>query len=147
MNPDPTGEPILANATYYDGELLPTFANQNISNKLNIYGLTAGFKGSLMGYKINGDLNVIKGKNFADNAGPVAHIPPLFGRLEIIRDWQNFKARLLTIYSGHKPSGSFDDAGVDNIDETPLLSNSSENNIWYGSPSWFTVNLFLKIVF
>ena len=147
MNPDTTGEPILANATYYDGELLPTFANQNISDKLNIYGLTAGFKGSLMGYDINGDLNVIKGKNFADDAGPVAHIPPLFGRLEIIRNWQNFKARLLTIYSGHKPSDGFDDAGVDNIDETPLLNNSSENNIWYGSPSWFTLNLYFKYSF
>ena len=53
---------------------------------------------------------------------------------------------MLLLYSGGKPAEEFDEAGTDNIDETPLigLPGDEDESIWAGLPSWYTVNFSLE---
>ena len=46
------------------------------------------------------------------------------------------------MYSGSKNASSFDDAGVDNLDETPYLGVDAETGAesWAGLPSWHVLN-------
>ncbi|RPG58004.1 MAG: hypothetical protein CBD51_005780 [Flavobacteriales bacterium TMED191] len=140
-NPDTT---MLAWAADYDDMMLDTYANQNIDGSLSIYGATLGYYGNLLGCEINGDFNIVKGINKGLESGPIAHIPPLFGKLEITKKLKLFDLKLLCFYAGHKPADEFDEAGVDNIDETPLLNEMNGIPNWAGSPSWWTLNFYVK---
>ena len=42
------------------------------------------------------------------------------------------------MYSGFKDANTFDEAGVDNLDETP--QSLDDNNIWQGLPGWWVLN-------
>ena len=77
------------------------------------------------------------------NSGPVAHIPPNFGKLELVKDLEKLKFRLLYLHSGKKAAEDYDVAGVDNLDETPFLEpegDSSSEIMWAGLPSWYTIS-------
>ena len=83
-----------------------------------------------------------RGVNAEKTAGPIAHIPPNFGRIELLQSVNKWKLRLLCIYSGSKDPESFDEAGVDNLNETPYLGidSETEEESWAGLPSWFVLN-------
>ena len=81
---------------------------------------------------INGDFNFVKGLSRDAVTGPIAHIPP-FLKLEISRNLNLFKIKILCLYAGHKPANEFDEAGVDNLNETPLLITENYENSWAGS--------------
>ena len=48
----------------------------------------------------------------------------------------------VTVYSGSKDPDSFDEAGVDNLNESPYLglNSETEEESWAGLPSWFVLN-------
>ncbi|MAQ47462.1 MAG: hypothetical protein CMD27_01095 [Flavobacteriales bacterium] len=144
LNPDVNGIPFWANMVEYDDIPVYTFANQNIDGHLSIYGATLGYYGNLMGCEINGDFNIIKGLSHESESGPIAHIPPFFGKFEISKNINLFKLKLLCLYAGHKPANDFDEAGVDNIDETPLINTVNGEENWAGSPGWWTLNFYIK---
>ena len=144
VNIAPTGEePLLANQILYDDQYVYTFANQNSDRAINIYGATIGFNALIWGIKINGDFNITRGVRSMTNASPVAHIPPNFGKLELVKDLEKLKFRLLYLHSGKKAAEDYDVAGVDNLDETPFLEpegDSSSEIMWAGLPSWYTIS-------
>ena len=144
VNRAPEGEePLWASMIEYDDEMVHTFSNQNSTNIISIYGGTIGFNAIIYGFELNGDFNITKGETRIHAWKAVAHIPPNFGKLEIIKKINKLKARLLLLYSGGKKAKDFDSAGIDNLDETPLLGFSEESGdqIWAGLPSWYTLNL------
>ena len=145
INPVEGGEPLLSNMLFYDDEWVYTFANQNSSEGMHIYGATFGFNLSTAGLDINADFNITKGINPSLSAGPVAHIPPNFGKLEILKKIRNIELRLLLLYAGEKRPEDFDEAGTDNLNETPIIGQSIETglDLFAGAPSWYTLNFYV----
>ena len=128
----------------YDGEFATTFANQNSKENVNIYGLTLGFNAKIAGFKIAHDINITKYMNNDENHGAFAHIPPVFGKLDIIKDLNRWRFRLICLFSGSKNSTEFDNADIDNLSETPVIG-ASEGPMglsyeYAGLPSWYTLN-------
>ena len=142
INPDQNGEPLLANMILYDDELVYTFSNQNASNKINIYGFTLGFTSNFYGFKLISDFNFTNSRYNPLKQGPMAHIPPNFGRVELLKPFNSWKFSLLCLYAGFKAPSEFDEAGVDNLDETPYLgiNESTGLEMHAGLPSWFIMN-------
>jgi len=130
----------------YDGLNPTVFANQNSDKKINIYGLTLGFNAKIWGVIINQDVNLTRCKNTNYGKEPFAHIPPVFGKLEILKEFNNWKFRFLCLFSGPKDSADFDAADVDNLSETPVINEFSNegqvvNQVYAGLPGWYTLNL------
>ena len=147
VNQAPDGEePFWQSMILYDDEMVYTYANQNSPTTIDIYGGTIGFNAVVYGFKINGDFNITRGKNRGGEEEPVAHIPPNFGKLEIVKKINKVQARLLLLYSAAKKVEDFDSAGVDNLDETPLVGFSEESGeeVWAGLPSWHTLNFSIR---
>ena len=141
---------LLTNQAPYQGELLTTFANQNLS-RVDIIGFTLGFDSKLIDkFSLKGDINYTKGINL-ETSIPVAHIPPVFGKLSINRLGNKASYFLDFQYSFKKEASEFDVAGVDNLDETPfeITNPNSQSEIitYYGLPSWSTLNFSLSYNF
>ncbi|MGB0867991.1 MAG: TonB-dependent receptor plug domain-containing protein [Flavobacteriales bacterium] len=77
---------------------------------------------------------------YDDLTNALAHIPPLFGKFTVEHKNNNFKQYISVIFNGHKTPSSFDLAGVDNLDETPLTITESGLRVYKGTPAWFTLN-------
>ena len=144
QNPDPAGEPWMVGLIEYDDEMVYTFANQNSLSPITIYGFTAGFTAKFKSIEVNGDFNLTSGLNSSHESGPVAHIPPNFGKIEVIKHIKLIKIRLLYLYSGEKDADEFDEAGVDNLNETPVLSDNNNLLSWAGLPAWNTLSIFIE---
>ena len=138
INPSIDGEPLLVNMILYDDELVYTFANQNSTEKVSIFGLTLGFTAEVLGFQINGDFNLTKGVGEQSKIGPIPHIPPNFGKIELLRNLAPWTFRGLCIYAGSKSEDEFDQAGIDNLNETPYVG--LEESLWAGSPGWWVLN-------
>jgi len=138
INPNANGEPFLANQILYDNEMVYTFANQNSNDLISIYGFSIGYKTKIHGFEFNGDFNFTKGSRTNPNSGPIAHIPPNFGRMEVKKASNRWEFTMFCIYSGFKDASTFDEAGVDNLDETP--QSLDDNNVWHGLPGWWVLN-------
>ncbi|MBF25045.1 MAG: hypothetical protein CMP49_00785 [Flavobacteriales bacterium] len=143
INPDKNGDPLLANMILYDDELVYTFSNQNAQDKINIYGFTLGFNAELNGFKLIGDFNFTNSTYNSLMQGPVAHIPPNFGKIELLKAFNLWDFRILCLYSGSKAASEFDDAGVDNLNETPYLGvdDSNGEDVYAGLPHWYIINI------
>jgi len=136
--------PNLVNSVNFENESFFTFANQN-SERADIYGGTLGFDSKLFNdYYIKGDINFTKGINKYDDL-PVAHIPPIFGKLSMHKNGKKLSLFLDFQYSFDKKASDFDLAGVDNLEETPyeIININSDTEIinYYGLPAWATLNL------
>ena len=130
------GEPLIQYAYLYEDEIKYLFANQNSEKPTDIFGGTLGFSVEIKGFDFSGDVNFTKGINHASNLGPVAHIPPVFGKFELVKNYKNWKFKCLFLHAGAKPANEFDEANVDNLYETPY-----QDGNWVGSPKWSTLNL------
>ena len=138
INPDLNGDPFWANQIWYDDELVYTFANQNSKDQISIYGFSLGFNARAGGLELSGDFNLTNGVDRGTNSGPVAHIPPNFGKMEIKKALNSWELMVFCIYSGFKAANSFDEAGVDNLDEAPAPTENS--SILHGLPGWWVLN-------
>ena len=133
------------NYVWYENEQLWTFANQNIG-QAKIYGYTLGLEAIIFNnYKIYSDINFTNSEN-KEGQGPLAHIPPTFGKVLIEREIGKFQFSLDIRYALKKNADEYDDAGVDNLEESPvseiLYSETGEETIIYaGAPKWETINL------
>ncbi len=137
----PNGEELVQQNIYYNGEYYTPFANQNSNQKTYIYGLTIGLNTTISGVEINGDFNITRGRQNGQNPIAVAHIPPSFGKIKIQKKFNKLKLQMLYLYSHNKHAHYFDDAGVDNLDETPFLGITNGEENWAGLPSWWIMNL------
>ena len=139
------GQEHLVSVIQYDGDFATTFANQNSDTRVNIYGLTIGLSANIAGFKIVQDVNITKYLNTDANRGPFAHIPPLFGKIEVLKEINKWKFRLLCLFSGSKDKSEFDDADIDNLSETPIIGEEEGEDggtyrIYAGLPGWSILN-------
>ena len=90
-------------------------------------------------------LTSLKGKN-EESRGPLAHIPPTFGKILFERQIGKFQLAFDYRYAFAKNVNNYDLAGVDNLEESPIenitISENGEEIINYaGHPRWSTINL------
>ena len=142
---NPQVTPVWVNQIPYEGVGKYTFANQNIGSAI-IYGATLGLEATIFNnYKIYSDINFTNSKN-EEGQSPLAHIPPTFGKILIEREIGKFQFSFDIRYALKKNANEYDDAGVDNLEESPiseiLYSETGEETIIYaGAPKWETINL------
>jgi hemoglobin/transferrin/lactoferrin receptor protein len=122
--------PDGSDTLFYDGEYLKAYVNDNADR-----GLIHGFNLSLISdlnsnVSFKGTLNYTFGRDLSHNE-PLAHIPPVFGRADIIYDTRNFTHEFYFIYSGWKRMEDMATTGEDNEEEATK----------FGFPGWYTFNL------
>lgn len=126
------------NTLVYDGETATTMANINNKNAY-IAGGTFGFQGTLSNhFKTNGSITYTKGESY-DTKMPLSSIPPLFGNLEVSYSQNKFLTSLNYRFNAAKKLRNYNlEEGIDNIEQTPFIA---ENDSYYGTPKWSTLNL------
>ncbi len=114
----------------YEGELARIQTNVNV-NEAEIYGFSFG-----LNYEINdwfrwsGTLNYTLGRDISDDI-PLAHIPPVFGKSELIFYNESLTGAFYGYYNGWKRPEDFSPGTTDNPSEATVD----------GFPSWYTLNV------
>ena len=122
--------PDGSDSLYYDGEYLKAFVNDNSDRGL-IHGFNINMISDLnSSVSFKGTINYTFGRDLS-NDEPLAHIPPVFGRAEIIYEAKKFTHEFAFIYSGWKRIEDMAKTGEDN----------EEEGTEYGFPGWYTINL------
>jgi len=126
----------------YDGELANVVANINMGNAY-LTGGTMTFKGQLTNtWNARASLTYTYGKAY-DTKEPLSSIPPLFGRIEFNYVRNRIETGVNMVYNGYKGADDYNiSEGIDNIEQTPYIA---EDEAYYGSPSWYTMNYYMRI--
>ena len=124
----------------FDGEEGNIVANIN-RDQAYIVGCTFTLKGNITNsFKTRGSFTYTKGKAY-DTKEPLSSIPPLFGLLEFSYEKPKFEVGIDLKFNGRKKLKDYNlSEGIDNIEQTPLISATE----YYGSPSWSTINFNTK---
>lgn len=115
---------------WYEEELLPVVANQNIQEAL-LYGFNLQLNMPLSKeWSTKHTLNFTRGVD-TDKLLPLDHIPPTYGRSSL--DWKKgpHAAACFLLYNGWKRIQDYSSNGSDNPDEATVD----------GTPSWWTLNI------
>lgn len=115
----------------YDGQLSQVTTSKNAS-RAYIYGFESSIAGNVTSIiSVRGSLNYTFGRIRTDSSDyPLDHIPPLFGKLNVIATTGKFKNEVFTQFSGQKKVKDYNMIGEDNFSfATPD-----------GMPAWVTVN-------
>ncbi len=134
----------------------------NIQSNINedrayITGVTASIASKLSSsFKLVADITYTKGEitDRHDDYEPIegienendttslvlAHIPPLFGKVMLSYNNSRWTNSFSIVFNGPKDPKDFDNAGVDNLDETPIeiVDGIIDEK---GTPAWYTLNL------
>jgi len=125
---------IDGSTTYLiNGEELNVVANQN-ATKAQVYGISLHGKIAITkNLRFRTDANLVKGRSFDENdlGIPLGHIPPFYGKSEVIFDKSKLKLRLAYRFNGAKKLKDFG-GSVDN----PELATPE------GSLAWHTWNMY-----
>lgn len=137
-------EPFSINGnltTIYDGEEVETYANVNHKNAY-IIGSTFSFEGKISKlFSTKGSLTFTRGMTY-DTEIPLSSIPPLFGDIELRFVKNRFETALDFRFNAAKNLEDYNLVeGIDNIEQTPIDNNTG---LYYGSPSWSTLNFYSK---
>ncbi|MGI9530593.1 TonB-dependent receptor plug domain-containing protein [Lutimonas sp.] len=126
----------------YDGELANVVANVN-KGSAYIAGATMTFKGQLTNtWTARASLTYTQGMAY-DTKEPLSSIPPLFGNLEFSYVRNRIETGVNMMYNGRKKADDYNiSEGIDNIEQTPYIL---EDDAYYGSPTWYTLNYFMRI--
>jgi len=115
----------------------------NVNNKTAyILGATLSFKGKLSNiFNAGASVTYTKGGAY-DTGEPLSSIPPLFGRIEINYVKNRVETGFYIDFNGMKKLEDYNiSEGIDNIEQTPFLF---EENEYFGSPSWQTLNFYFR---
>jgi len=125
----------------YDGEEADIVANVN-KNKAYIFGGTGTFKGTLSNtFNTKASITYTKGKTY-DTDEPLSSIPPIFGNIELNYVKNKLETGVSFVFNGRKKLEDYNiSEGIDNIEETPYLS---DKNKYFGSPTWQTFNFYAR---
>jgi len=126
---------------YYNGELSNVVANINMGNAY-IIGGTFLFKAQLSNtWNTRASLTYTKGDTY-DTEEPLSSIPPLFGNIEFNYVKNRIETGVNLVYNGRKMADQYNiSEGIDNIEETPYVLSEQA---YYGSPSWYTLNYYMR---
>jgi hemoglobin/transferrin/lactoferrin receptor protein len=115
----------------YDGNYYRIITNANASLG-TIQGISLNFNSALPGnVSFKGSFNYMLGRDITDGV-PLAHIPPVFGRISAAYVYRKFNAEAYISYSGRKYWSELSPYGEDN--ETEAIAG-------FGFPGWSTLNL------
>lgn len=126
----------------YNGEEANVVANVNMDNAY-VYGGTFNFKAQLSNnWNTRASLTYTKGAAY-DTEEPLSSIPPLFGNLAFNYVRNRIETGVNLVFNGRKKAKDYNiSEGIDNIEETPYLITEQA---YYGSPSWYTLNYYMRI--
>ena len=126
---------------YYDGEEYELVSNVN-NKTAYIFGSTLSFKGKLSNtFNAGASVTFTKGVAY-DTGEPLSSIPPIFGRVELNYVKNRIETGFYIDFNGRKKLENYNiTEGIDNIEQTPFLY---EENEYYGSPSWQTLNFYFR---
>jgi hemoglobin/transferrin/lactoferrin receptor protein len=114
----------------YEGDSAYIITNANIQNA-RVYGFSVGFYTDIGRFiSMTANFNFTRGKEKPSGA-PMAHIPPLFGRVSLLAKVKRFQAEVYVNFNGQKTQDQYSNYSEDRIDEATQL----------GTPGWFTLNL------
>lgn len=120
-----------SDSLWYDGQYYSIITNANAS-LATIQGISVNVSSLLPGnFSFRGSFNFMKGNDIT-NAVPLAHIPPVFGRVSAAYAGRNFNSEAYVSYSGRKYWSELSPYGEDN--ETEAIGG-------FGYPAWYTLNL------
>ncbi|MBS9767968.1 MAG: TonB-dependent receptor [Flavobacteriaceae bacterium] len=124
----------------YDGQEGDAITNINKGNAY-IFGGTLGFKGIITDHIFTKSFITYTYGRTKDTGRPLSSIPPFYGRLELGYTNDIFDIIAYWKFNARK---KIEDTnlleGIDNIEQTPLLSSSN----YYGAPAWNTFNIRAK---
>ena len=127
----------------FDGEVGNVVANQNRGTAY-VFGYTASYQGEVTDkVSTSGFVTYTKGRTY-DTDEPLSSIPPLFGQFEISYHKDRWRLGAVLQFNSKKDISDFNiTEGIDNHDLTPIVNpnGTTEQEIYYGSPSWMTVGL------
>lgn len=137
--------PYLLNGSstvIYDGEEGNAVANVNKGNAY-IVGGTFNFKGTLSNtWSTRAAVTYTKGTAYDTNE-PLSSIPPLFGNIDFNYAKNRIETGINMIFNGRKRASDYNiSEGIDNVEQTPFLE---EENEFYGSPEWYTINYYFRL--
>jgi len=126
----------------YDGELANVVANINMGSAY-LTGATMTFKGQLTNtLNARASLTYTYGTAY-DTKEPLSSIPPLFGNIEFSYVRNRIETGVNMVYNGRKKADDYNiSEGIDNIEQTPYILS---DQAYYGSPSWYTLNYYMRI--
>jgi hemoglobin/transferrin/lactoferrin receptor protein len=115
----------------YDGEMYYIITTANVQNA-RVLGFSIGFDTDIGKYvSLTANLNYTNGKELPSKL-PMAHIPPLFGKVSLLAKVKRFQMEVYAHYNAQKEVKNYSPTSTeDRLDEATLS----------GTPSWFTVNL------
>jgi hemoglobin/transferrin/lactoferrin receptor protein len=115
----------------YDGDYYGIITNANAS-LATIRGISLNLHSSLPGnFSFKGSFNYMRGRDIT-NEVPLAHIPPIFGRISAGYTYRKINTEAYIAYSGRKYWSDISPYGEDNEDEAIPD---------FGFPGWSTLNL------
>lgn len=118
----------------YDGETLKIQTNVN-ANEAVVYGTTFSFLAKLnKEFSVKSSLNYTVGENTTLGV-PLAHIPPFYGRTDLIIHSDPLTVAVYAKYQGWKWISEYSPFGEDNEDQATVN----------GTPAWQTFNLRVAI--
>ena len=121
------------NTILYNGFEVNTKANTNLGNRY-LFGASLDGNISLStNLSLRGDLSLITALK-DQQYGPLPSISPVFGGLLMTYQKNNWFTSLRYQFSGSKDPEDYSNGGEDGLEETPIISESSE--LYAGSPSW-----------
>lgn len=125
----------------YEGEELEMTANVNM-DKAYVVGSTLLFKGNFTRtLTANASVTVTKGRSF-DTDEPMSSIPPVFGNVGLDYNKNRWDSGLYFRFNGRKKLSDYNlEEGIDNVEETPFIE---ETQMYYGTPSWMTLDYYLR---
>ena len=116
---------------WYDDEYLPVVANTN-AQKAHIYGFNAKMYVKIGSqWSTTHTLNYTFGREL-DSGLFLDHIPPLYGKSEVVWKEKKHRGTLQLMYNGWKHAEEYSTSGSDNFEETTEL----------GNPPWWILNIY-----
>ena len=114
----------------FDGELLQIQTNTNAKQGV-VYGTSLNLKAELSKeFSVKSSLNYTIGRNVTDDL-PLGHIPPVYGRTDLIVHSAPLTMSVYAKYQFEKPIADYSPTGEDNEHKATID----------GTPAWYTFNI------
>lgn len=114
----------------FDGEIVQVYHNDNLENAL-IYGGRLEVQSMISeDFGFNGTVNYTRGKTIIGGS-PLSHIPPLFGRVGLVKNLGHWNLESYVLFNGAKDVSLYGLGATDNLNQA----------LDTGTPAWWIWNI------
>ncbi len=114
----------------FDGEIVQVYHNDNLENAL-IYGGRLEVQSMISeDFGFNGTVNYTRGKTIIGGS-PLSHIPPLFGRVGLVKNLGHWNLESYVLFNGAKDVSLYGLGATDNLNQA----------LDTGTPDWWIWNI------